>query len=75
MPNDSIVCPICHNSCAGLYALRTGGEACFPCLDAAEPETVDRYDGWRDREVLRERRAHIARTNFCRGDDRRPKLA
>ena len=65
MPDDRIICPQCGKPCSGLYASRRKGLMCFTCLDAEEPGTVDRYDGWRDREILHDKRRAIAQQNFC----------
>ena len=65
MPDERIICPKCGQPCSGLYESRRGGLMCYTCLDAQEPETVDRYDGWRDRELLREKRRSLALHNFC----------
>ena len=60
----SDLCPTCGQPAAGLYASHAQGLVCFACLDGLEPATVDRYDGWRDRELDRQRRADLARKNF-----------
>jgi hypothetical protein len=60
-------CAQCHTTAHnGLYATREPRPryVCFTCFDKLEPATVDRYDGWRDRETLRTKRAKIARANF-----------
>jgi transcription initiation factor TFIIIB Brf1 subunit/transcription initiation factor TFIIB len=61
---DPVTCPRCNNPCSGLYWTRRAELVCATCLDQIEPETVSRYDGWRDRELLHDRRAKLAQANF-----------
>ncbi len=65
MPADVNVCPACQKPCSGLYQSKQHGLVCFSCLDEVEPEIIDRYDGWRDREVLHDKRRSLAQQNFC----------
>lgn len=65
--DTTMICSRCAtHSPSGLYATRerTIRYVCFNCLDELEPAVVARYDGWREREELRAKRAKVARSNF-----------
>lgn len=62
---ESNLCPRCGKPANGLYPSRSHGVLCFGCLDELEPEVVDRYDGWRDREIQHDKRRALAIKNFC----------
>lgn len=68
---SDIICPRCGQPVSGLYESKAGF-LCFSCLDKEDSTIVDRYDGWRDRETLKVRRADIARKNFCTAPPRIP---
>jgi len=59
------ICPTCGEETDGLYQYPGQADSwvCFNCLP---PELVDRYPGWRERELLKARQRDQARRNFSR---------
>ena len=75
--NNFDQCPKCGIEARSLYEnpkpklLVTRGKGqvqkeflCFDCLDRIAPEYVNKYPGWRERQVARRRRADLATRNF-----------